>query len=192
MGKIILASSSPRRAEILKKSGFCYEIVLSGYDETHKRTVFSYDFIEKVAYNKAKSVLPLVKDKSIIIGADTMVVIDGEILGKPEGFDDAFKMLRKLSGRLHKVVTAIAVIDTETGLSKCRSVTSEVEFFPLSDIMIKDYINKFQPYDKAGAYGIQELPEGYIKSYKGSLNNIIGLCPEALKKLLDDFNYNSA
>ena len=189
MGKIILASSSPRRAEILKKNGYRYEIIPSVYDEPHTQTVFSADFIEKIAYNKAKSVIPFVDDKSIIIGADTMVVIDSEILGKPREFDEAFKMLRKLSGRCHKVVTAVAVIDTGTGLSKCKSVTSEVEFFPLTDIMIEDYITKFQPYDKAGSYGIQEMPEGYIKSYKGSLDNIIGLCPETLKKMLEYLNY---
>lgn len=184
MGKIILASSSPRRADILKESGYCYEIVPSPYEEKHTRTVFSYDYIEDLAYNKAKAVLPLVKEPSLIIGADTMVVVGDEILSKPAGFEDASNMLKKLSGRKHKVVTAIVVINNENGEVKKNSVVSEVEFFNLNDEQIKYYVEKFKPFDKAGSYGIQEMPEGYIKGYTGSLKNIIGLCPEALKKML--------
>ena len=184
MGKIILASSSPRRADILKESGYCYEIIPSPYEEDHTRTVFSYDYIETLAYNKAKALLPLVKEPSMIIGADTMVILDDEVLGKPVDFEDACQMLKKLSGRKHKVVTAIVVIDSITNRIKKKSVTSEVEFYPLSENQIKNYVKEFNPLDKAGAYGIQEMPEGYIKSYTGSLKNIIGLCPDALKELL--------
>ena len=97
-GKIILASSSPRRADILKKLNIGFEIIPSPYVEDHTRTVFSYDFIESLAYNKAKAVLPLVKEPSLIIGADTLVVLDNEILGKPEGYEGAFRMLKRLSG----------------------------------------------------------------------------------------------
>ncbi len=184
MGKIILASSSPRRADILKESGYCYEIIPSPYEEDHTRTVFSYEYIESIAYNKAQAVLPLIKEPSTIIGADTMVVLDNEVLGKPVDFENACQMLKKLSGRKHKVVTAIVVIDSTTNRVKKKSVTSEVEFYPLSESQIINYVKKFNPLDKAGAYGIQEMPEGYIKSYTGSLKNIIGLCPVALKELL--------
>jgi len=187
MGKIILASSSPRRANILKESGYYYEIIPSPYEETHTKTVFSYDYIEQLAYSKAKAVLPFVNSPSLIIGADTMVVIDDKILGKPADFEEAFQMLKILSGRVHKVVTAIVVIDSNTGNSLKKCVTSEVEFYPLSDNMIRDYIENFKPFDKAGSYGIQEMPQGYIKNYKGSLNNIIGLCPDALKEMLASF-----
>ena len=83
MGKIILASSSPRRADILKESGYSYEIIPSPYEEQHTRTVFSYDYIENLAYSKAKAVIPLLKEAGIIVGADTMVVIDNDILEKP-------------------------------------------------------------------------------------------------------------
>ena len=113
-----------------------------------------------------------------------MVVIDNDILEKPHNESEAFKMLKRLSGRKHKVVTAIAVIKSDTGKVMKKSVTSEVEFYPLTDEQIKNYVTQFHPLDKAGAYGIQELPEGFVKSYTGSLKNIIGLCPDALSEML--------
>lgn len=184
VGKIILASSSPRRADILKKLNIGFEIIPSPYVEDHTRTVFSYDFIENLAYNKAKAVVPLVKEPSLIIGADTVVVLDNEILGKPEGYDGAFKMLKKLSNRTHIVVTSIVVINTKTAEVKKNSTTSEVTFANLTDEQIKYYIDNFKPFDKAGSYGIQEIPNGYIKSYTGDLENIIGISSKALLKLL--------
>ena len=121
MGKIILASSSPRRADILKENGYFYEIIPSPYEETHTQTVFSYDYIEKLAYSKAKAVLPLVKEPSLIVGADTMVVINDKILGKPADYTGAIEMLKLLSGKTHKVVTAIAVIDNQSGKTALES-----------------------------------------------------------------------
>lgn len=184
-GKIILASSSPRRADILKKLNIGFEIIPSPYVEDHTRTVFSYDFIENLAYNKAKAVVPLVKEPSIIIGADTVVVLDNEILGKPGSYEGAFKMLKKLSGKTHLVVTSIVVINTQTNEVKKNSTTSEVTFENLSDEQIKYYIDNYKPFDKAGSYGIQEMPEGYIKSYTGDLENIIGISSKSLLKLLN-------
>ena len=184
MGKIILASSSPRRQNILKQNNYDFEIVPSPYVEDHTRTDFSYDFVESLALNKAKAVVPLVKEPAKIIGADTVVVLNNEILGKPDGEKGALEMLKKLSGKTHSVVTAIAVINNETGEIKQKSVTSYVTFEKLTDEQINLYVQKFKPFDKAGSYGIQEMPDGYIKSYSGSLENIIGLCPEALKEVL--------
>ena len=183
-GKIILASSSPRRADILKKLNIGFEIIPSPYVEDHTRTVFSYDFIESLAYNKAKAVLPLVKEPSLIIGADTVVVLDNEILGKPGGYEGAFKMLKRLSGKSHIVVTSIVVINSQSNEVKKNSTTSEVTFENLTDEQIKYYIDNFKPFDKAGAYGIQEMPPGYIKSYTGDIENIIGISSKALLKLL--------
>lgn len=184
MGKIILASSSPRRQRILKENNYVFEIIPSPYVEDHTRTDFSYEFIESLAENKARAVLPLVKEPSIIIGADTVVVLDEKILGKPEGRAGAFKMLKLLSGKTHAVVTSIAVINSQSGECLVNSTTSKVEFENLTDEMIDYYIDEFKPFDKAGSYGIQEMPQGYIKGYTGSLENIIGLCPEALKTLI--------
>lgn len=184
MGKIILASSSPRRADIMKKTKYEFRVIPSPYVEEHTTTVFSYEFIENLAYNKAKAIVPLVKEPSIIIGADTVVVLDNEILGKPESAEDACKMLRKLSGKTHFVVTSIVAINSLTGEVKKNSTTSYVEFENLTDEQIKYYVEHFKPLDKAGSYGIQEMPAGYIKEYRGSLENIIGMCPKALEELL--------
>lgn len=183
-GKIILASSSPRRADILKKTKLQFEIMPSPYIENHTTTVFSYDYIEELAYNKAKAVLPLIKEPSLIIGADTVVVLDNEILGKPDGKNGAFEMLKKLSGKTHFVVTAIVVINSETKNVKKISTTSYVTFEELTDEQINYYIENFEPFDKAGSYGIQEMPDGYIKSYTGDLENIIGMSSKSLLKLL--------
>ena len=185
VGKIILASSSPRRADILKKHNVKFEIIPSPYVEDHSKTDFSYDFIENLAYNKAKAVVPLVKEPSLIIGADTIVVLDGKILGKPNGYDGAFEMLKSLSGKTHHVVTAIAVINSATEECKIKSTTSEVIFEKLTDEQIKYYIDNFKPFDKAGSYGIQEMPSGYIKNFTGDLENIIGISSKTLLTMIE-------
>ena len=187
MGKNILASSSPRRAEILKNK-YKVEIVPSPYEEIHSTTVFSYDYVENLAYNKAKAVVPLVGKDCNIIGADTVVVLDGKILGKPKDYNDAKSMLKTLSNREHQVVTSIAVINTSSGKTIVKSTTSNVTFENLTNEMIDFYVENFKPFDKAGAYGIQELPHGYIKQYSGSLENIIGICPLALDEALNELN----
>ena len=184
VGKIILASSSPRRADILRKHNIGFEISPSPYVEDHSRTDFSYDFIENLAYNKAKAVVPLVNEQSLIVGADTIVVLDGKILGKPNGYDGAFEMLKNLSGKTHHVVTAIVVMDSDTQNYKKQSTTSEVTFENLTDEQIKYYIDNFKPFDKAGSYGIQEMPKGYIKSYTGDLENIIGISSKTLLEMI--------
>ena len=184
VGKIILASSSPRRADILRKHNIGFEIIPSPYVEDHSTTDFSYDFIENLAYNKAKAVVPLVNEQSLIVGADTIVVLDGKILGKPNGYDGAFEMLKNLSGKTHHVVTAIVVMDSDTQNYKKQSTTSEVTFENLTDEQIKYYIDNFKPFDKAGSYGIQEMPKGYIKSYTGDLENIIGISSKTLLEMI--------
>lgn len=184
VGKIILASSSPRRADILKKHNIEFKIIPSPYVEDHSTTDFSYDFIENLAYNKAKAVVPLVNEQSLIVGADTIVVLDGKILGKPDGYDGAFEMLKNLSGKTHHVVTAIVVMDSDTQNYKKQSTTSEVTFENLTNEQIKYYIDNFKPFDKAGSYGIQEMPKGYIKSYTGDLENIIGISSKTLLEMI--------
>lgn len=188
VGKIILASSSPRRADILRKHNIGFEIIPSPYVEDHSRTDFSYDFIENLAYNKAKAVVPIVNEQSLIVGADTIVVLDGKILGKPNGYNGAFEMLKNLSGKTHHVVTAIAIINSTTGDYKIKSTTSEVAFENLTDEQIKYYIDNFKPFDKAGSYGIQEMPDGYIKSFTGDLENIIGISSKTLLEMIGEGN----
>ena len=185
MGKMILASSSPRRAEILKD--YKLEIIPSPYVENHTKTAFSYDYAENLAYNKAKAVADKIKEPALVIGADTVVVLNNEILEKPEDERDAFLMLKKLSGKTHKVVTSIVIIDTQTGICRKNSTTSSVTFENLTDEMIKSYIENYKPLDKAGSYGIQEMPKGYIKSVEGDFENIIGISSKSFQKLLKSF-----
>lgn len=186
MGKIILASSSPRRADILEKHNYEFEIIPSPYQEDYSVADFSCEFIEDLAYCKAELIIPLLDEPAVIIGADTVVVLDGKILGKPKDFQEAYFMLKSLSGRVHEVITGIAVIDTAKNTKKTVAVTSKVEFYKLTDEQIATYINEFKPFDKAGAYGIQELPMGILKSYEGSFENIVGLSSTALAELLKD------
>ncbi len=188
MHKLILASGSPRRKQILSDMGLYFEVIKSPFEEEFDHEHFTYEAIEKLAYGKAKAVCDLLTDESLVIGADTVVVLNDKVLGKPKDFDEAKAMLEMLSNKKHFVVTSICVINSKTKLFKITSTTSYVEFNYLSESVIEDYIVKFKPYDKAGSYGIQELPEYFVKSIDGSFENIIGLCPIALKNLLDTFN----
>ncbi len=184
MGKIILGSSSPRRADILKKLKLDFEIIPSSYVEPHDRTDFSYEFVESLAYNKALSVAKGVNEKAQVIGADTIVVIDNKILGKPADKNQAYEMLKMLSGRTHFVVTSIAVVKAPSLEYKIKSTTTYVTFEELTEEQIAYYIESFKPFDKAGSYGIQELPDGFVKNVEGPLDNVIGLPSETLLELL--------
>lgn len=186
MEKIILASSSPRRKEILEKIGIDFQIIPSDYDETLDDLIFTYKKIENLAFNKAKAVLDANEIKNVIVlSADTVVVLNEKILCKPIDKQDAIRMLKKLSGKKHYVVTSICLINSDNLESKILSTTTYVEFKTLSDNLIINYVEEFKPLDKAGAYGIQELPDGFINSIEGSFENVMGLCPVSLKMLLD-------
>ena len=189
MGKIILGSSSPRRADILERLKLDFEITPSSYVEPHDQTDFSYAYVEDLAYNKALDVAKKTTEEALVIGADTIVVLDNKILGKPKDRQDAYKMWQNLSGKTHFVVTSIAVINSKNLKYKTKSTTTYVTFEKLTNEQIEYYIENFKPFDKAGAYGIQELPEGYVKSFEGSFDNVIGLPSETLLELLA-FDYS--
>ena len=183
MGKIILGSSSPRRADILEKLKLDFEIIPSSYVEPHDQTDFSYAYVENLAYNKALDVAKNTKDEALVIGADTIVVLDNKILGKPKDKDDAYRMWKEMSGKTHFVVTSIAIINSKNLKTIIKSTTTYVTFEDLSDAQIEYYIENYKPFDKAGAYGIQELPDGYVKSFDGSFDNVIGLPSDTLQEL---------
>ena len=186
MKRIILASTSPRRQKILKDMGIEFEVMAPVFDEKIEDKHFSDEIIKNIAIQKAKSVLDKVKAPSIIIGSDTVVIINGIITGKPKNKDDAFNILKSLSGIKHQVVTAIAIIDSETGNILCENTKSEIEFNHLTDEDILNYIRDFHPLDKAGAYGIQELPENFVKEINGDFDNIVGFPIKTLKKMLEN------
>lgn len=185
MKRLILASNSPRRKDILLNAGFNFEVVNSDY----KEIAFSVDPIETAktfAHGKAQSVFNNLKDKSdvVVIGADTVVYFDGEILGKAKADVDAKKMLKRLSGKEHTVVTGYSIISDQNCV--IGHVESKVKFNDLSQKNIDVYVNSGHYKGKAGAYGIQD-GFGLVKEYSGSLTNVIGLPIEVVEPLLKKF-----
>ncbi len=181
---LILASASPRRAELLKQVGINFRVVISDYDE--KMPTESEDIIKwakETAYNKAVSVFN--KTGGVVLGADTVVVLPDEtgkycmgskkvsLLGKPIDEDDAVKMLKSLSNKEHDVVTAYAVVKDCKSIIK--AVTTKVFFYELSDEDIINYVKCGEPMDKAGAYGIQAKGALFVKSITGDYYNVVGL-----------------
>ena len=189
MEEIILASNSPRRKKIMTELGIDFEIIPSNYDEKLETDDFSYDLIEDLATQKALDVVRRVDNNKIVIGADTVVVLHNKILGKPHTKENAFMMLKELSGETHSVVTSICGINTKTNRATLISTTSYVRFNELTDEMIHYYVDNFTPLDKAGSYGIQELPPNYLDKFEGSFENIVGLDPESVKKVLNQLGY---
>lgn len=172
MKKIILASSSPRRKELLTTAGVEFEIHVKEVDESIPEGTLPADAAVITATKKAKAVAGDFAD-CIVIGADTIVVCDDKILGKPDGRDGAAKMLRMLSGREHEVITGVCLIKGEEIRSFAK--ISKVRFYELTDAEINAYVATNEPYDKAGAYGIQGLGCTLVESIEGDYFNIVGL-----------------
>lgn len=188
MKKIILASSSPRRKELISKAGIAFEITIPKFDENLINKTFSYQKIEELARCKCKSIIKEINIPAIVISADTVVIYDNMVMGKPKDYEEAFNMLSKLNGKTHNVVTAICIIDTESQKEITKSETSEVSFNKISDAEIEEYIKTKKPYDKAGSYGIQELDKSFIKEIKGEYDNIVGMPIKLLIKMLNEIN----
>lgn len=182
---IILASASPRRRELLKLICEDFKSVSPDVDETVPAQVEILESPRFLAVKKAMHVSGCLSEKAVVIGCDTGVFIDDEMLGKPKDEDDAFSMLKKLQGKEHLVVTGCCITD---GTHKREfSVTSRVFFYPLSDEDIKDYIATGESMDKAGAYGIQGKGSLLIEKIQGDYFNIVGLPLSALARELKAF-----
>ncbi len=174
--KLVLASKSPRRSEILKNAGIDFVVRTADADETIPNGTKPEYAVVFIAARKAMAV-EREKDE-LVLGADTVVVLDGEILGKPKDKDDAYNMIKKLSGRVHSVFTGVCAI--ADGFSMTFSEETRVEFYNLSDEEINTYINTDEPYDKAGAYGIQGLASKFIRGIDGDYFNVVGLPMSAI------------
>ncbi len=187
--KIILASNSPRRKELLEKAGFEFSIIVSDYEEKG----FSSNPIETAtlfAKGKAESVFNALKNKSdvAVVGADTVVFMGGEILGKPTSEKDARQMLKSLSGKMHSVVTGYYIACEKNSIGGYMETL--VQFNTLSDELIDEYIKSGLYKGKAGSYGIQDdFP--LVEKYEGSLTNVIGLPMERIVPLLDKIKNNN-
>ncbi|MES2440023.1 MAG: Maf family protein [Verrucomicrobiota bacterium] len=170
---IVLASSSPRRRELLEKAGVIFEVVVSPAEEIHDPAMKPHVLCELNATLKASAVAGKRPDATVI-GSDTLVFIDGMPLGKPGDMDEAREMLRRLSGRTHQVCTGVCVIYPGGGKNIFHDLT-DVTFRTLDDAVIDDYFSRVNPLDKAGAYGIQECGELIVSEIRGSFENVMGL-----------------
>ncbi len=186
--KLILASKSPRRKEILSMVTNDFEIRVSDADETIENGVSPFDVPRLLAIKKAEAVT--LNENEVIIGCDTIVISpDGEIMGKPKDDSDAIRMLKKLSETTHYVTSGICIRSKDKTVSE--AVTTKVIMRKLMDSEIENYVNRDHPTDKAGAYGIQEMAGAFVSAIEGDFYNVVGLPLCRLCELLrDNFNLN--
>lgn len=187
MKKIILASSSPRRKKLLEKYKIEPTIFKPDIEERELACENPIQIAMSLAFEKAYYVSNYFQNDEIIIGADTIVVYDNEVLGKPEDKEDAFRILSLLSGKEHSVITGVSLISPNSGIKLIDYEETKVEFRKLTEGQINRYIETMEPMDKAGAYGIQGYGEILIKGIKGCYSNVVGLPMVKLDCLLDRF-----
>ncbi len=176
--EIILASGSPRRREILQGVGATFKIMISDAEEIIDASLPPYFTAEKLSLLKASDIaskLSAEGKEAVVIGADTIVVKDGEILTKPKDKDDAIRMLTLLSGKSHEVITGVTVIDTKTAKSESFYESTKVYFKKLTEVEILAYTETNEPYDKAGSYAIQGKGALLIEKIEGDYFNVVGL-----------------
>lgn len=182
--RVILASNSPRRKELLSGLGIQYEVkTLPGIEETYPDTLKGADIPLYIAREKADAYLSMMQADELIITADTIVWLEGKVMGKPKDEEDARNMLRLLSGKTHEVITGVCLTTRE--FQKCFSTVTQVTFADLTENEIRYYVEHYRPMDKAGAYGIQEWI-GFVgvQHIQGSYFNVMGLPVQRLYKEL--------
>lgn len=184
---LILASKSPRRSTLLKEINIDFEVIPSNYEEKHDISSDPVILAMAHASGKAEEVFERTKDREddIILGVDTLVALDGEIFGKPKNAEDAFTMIKKLSGHTHKVLSAMCLIRIGDKKKITHIETTEVTFYELSDEQIKSYIQTNEWHDKAGAYAIQGQASHFVNTIRGDFSNVVGLPKEAFLYLYD-------
>ncbi|HXL20942.1 MAG TPA: Maf family protein [Candidatus Dormibacteraeota bacterium] len=188
--KLILASASPRRAEILRTAGFAFTVLSSAVDETPYPEESPHDHVQRLAAAKAELVAARAVGPAIVIAADTVVTLEGKILGKPRSTEDARRMLEQLSGRTHSVLTGVALIRLPDAESRSFVESTLVHFAQLSDDEIVHYLATAEPYDKAGAYAIQGRAARYIPRIEGCYFNVVGLPLARLTRALAELGWS--
>ncbi len=181
---LILASASPRRAELLKLLHVRFRILPGTVKEVAHEHLSPLEVCQLNAHRKARAVAKKNPD-SLVLGADTLVFLDGEILGKPRNLADARRMLRKLQGRTHQVVTGVCLLHLRAHRERIFADSTDVLFHPLDEKLIRDYLGRIHPLDKAGAYAIQESGEMIVSEISGSYSNVVGLPVERLRAELE-------
>ena len=185
---IILASASPRRRELLRQAGVEFRVVSSDAPEIHDDYLTARETAQLNAYRKARAVAKKFPD-ALVLGADTLVTLDTKLFGKPASLEEAYQMLELLQGRTHQVVTAICLLNLRSHQQKVFTETTSVTFRPLDAVKIRRYLNKVNPLDKAGAYGIQEEGDLIVEKVSGSYSNVVGLPVEKLMNELSLWNH---
>lgn len=183
---LILASASPRRAELLRQLGIEFKIVPSSVPEIHHDELTAQEVCQINAYRKARSVAKKFPDV-LVLAADTLVHQETALFGKPATLEEAYEMLGQLQGRTHNVVTAICLLHLREHRQRIFAETTEVTFRPLDAVKIRRYLTRVNPLDKAGAYAIQEEGDLIIEKIAGSYTNVVGLPIERLRGELDSW-----
>ena len=180
---LILASASPRRAELLKLLQVKFRILPGEAQEVAHEHLSPLEVCQLNAHRKARAVAKKIPD-DLVLAADTLVFLDGEIFGKPCNLSDARRMLARLQGRTHQVVTGVCLMHLRAHRERIFAVSTDVLFHPLDDRQIRNYLAKINPLDKAGAYAIQDSGELIISEISGSFSNVVGLPVEKLRQEL--------
>jgi septum formation protein len=171
--QLILASASPRRSELLTQIGVSFRVEAADIDETVAAGEQALDYVSRMAASKGAEVAGRFPAHTPVLAADTIVLVDGQVLGKPRNYDHAMTMLEQLSDRSHRVVTAVSLYSS--GFAKNLQVETQVTFRPLSRQMCASYLSTSEPWDKAGGYGIQGLAGAFVVAIQGSYSNVVGL-----------------
>ena len=189
MKEFVLASASPRRKELLTQIGIKFRICTSKKEEEISRHR-PEEIVKELSYTKAMDVFERGNRDAVVIGADTIVVYDEKVLGKPKTEEEAYEMIKMLQGNVHQVYTGMNIIWSENGSTYIHSdvAMTEVELYDMSEEEIRSYIATEEPYDKAGGYGIQGFFARYVKQIKGDYNNVVGLPIGKLYQILNSLN----
>ncbi len=184
---LILASASPRRQQLLHAAGFEFEVRASSIEEAPRPGETAEDFARRAAREKALAAAVSSPAGSLVLGADTVVAVDGHIFGKPDGPQDATRMLRLLSGRTHNVTTGICLVTPPDKVEALRHTVTRVTFCALDEQEIHDYVSSGKPLDKAGAYGIQGRASRFVTRIEGCYFNVVGLPVSLVYEMLRPF-----
>jgi septum formation protein len=184
--KIVLASASPRRREILEKAGLKFSVEESGVEESFPDGEGADGIARALSESKARRVAERYED-AVVIAADTVVALGEEIFGKPRGSEEAREMLMRLNGKVHEVITAFTILDVKSKKELTRTVETKVFFKKMTGEEIVRYVNSGEPLDKAGAYGIQGLGSEFIEKIEGDFLNVVGLPRDSVIEGLEEF-----
>ncbi|WP_413943921.1 Maf family protein [Bdellovibrio sp. HCB-162] len=192
MTPLVLASESPRRRALLKEAGFSFDVVPVKVSEIPNKNLNVNDQILDIARRKAREAFRVLKsgrtNSFTVLAADTEVIFGGGPLGKPQDRDDAYRILRLLSGHFHEVITAVCIIDSETQKELSQFEITQIYFKNLTDEEIWTYIDTGEPMDKAGAYGIQGGGGKFVDRIEGPFDNVVGLPIDLVRKMLSEIS----